>query len=98
MSDASREIENFAIELARELSGAFPASEGVREQQSMARLARAIDRICNRAASYQKEKKLGMFGRAKVGTAFKLELEQAGYPAGFVDDVTRQLLLVMSGN
>jgi hypothetical protein len=64
---------------------------------SMAGLAKAIDEIGNRAANFQREKQLGIYGRAKVGTSFKLELKQAGYPETFIDDLTRQVLMMMSG-
>jgi hypothetical protein len=30
------------------------------------------------------------------GTSFKFELKSAGYPDDLIDDLTRQLLLVMS--
>jgi hypothetical protein len=60
------------------------------------RVARVIDDIINRARAFQKERRLGIYGRAKVGTSFKYELKSAGYPQDFVDDLTRQLLLVMS--
>jgi hypothetical protein len=60
-------------------------------------LARAIDDVCRRAAEFRREQGLWMYGKAKLGTAFKLELQQAGYPTPLVDSVTRQLLLKMSG-
>jgi hypothetical protein len=60
-------------------------------------VAKAIDQICNRAKSFHRERRLGIYGRARVGTSFKLELKNAGYPAEFVDDLTRQLLFIMSG-
>ena len=56
-----------------------------------------MDEIFNRARAFQKEKRLGIYGRAKVGTSFKFELKSAGYPQDFIDDLTRQLLFVMSG-
>jgi hypothetical protein len=93
----SSELEDFAIGLARELSKSYPASAEPKKPASVKQLAQAIDAICNRAADYQKDKRLGMLGKARVGTAFKLELKEAGYPDEFADDVTRQLLLVMSG-
>jgi hypothetical protein len=32
-----------------------------------------------------------------MGTSFKFELKSAGYPEEFIDDFTRQLLLIISG-
>lgn len=92
----SREIEDFAIALAREFAGRFPPDAGRDDAQATARLARTIDEICERAASFQRREQLGMFRRAKFGTAFKLELKHAGFPPEFVDSLTRRLLLVMA--
>jgi hypothetical protein len=90
----SREIDEFAATLAREFAGRFPP--GV-EAVEAARLAKAIDDVCNRANAFKREKKLGVYGRARIGTSFKMELKSAGYPPDFIDGFTRQLLLVMSG-
>jgi len=89
----SRELDDFAIGLAQELVKQMPPGAGSPGPQ---RVARAMDDIFNRARAFQKEKRLGIYGRAKVGTSFKFELKSAGYPQDFIDDLTRQLLLVMS--
>jgi hypothetical protein len=92
----SREIEDFAIALAREIAGRCPVAEVFEGDHMSMRLARAIDEACVRAAAYQREQQLGMYGKATLGTAFKLELKQTGYPEQFVDSLTRQLLFKMS--
>jgi len=89
----SRELDDFAIGLAQELVRQVPPGGGSPGAQ---RVARAMDDIFNRARAFQKEKRLGIYGRAKVGTSFKFELKSAGYPDDLIDDLTRQLLLVMS--
>ena len=93
----SREIEDFATALARDFSNRVPPGAGRDDMGQTAQLARAIDDTCNRAAAYQRQRRLGLYGKAKFGTSFKLELKQIGYPDEFVDDLTRQLLLTMSG-
>lgn len=90
----SREIDEFAVGLAREFARLVPPAA---EAPPAQRIAKAIDDICARAKAFQQEKRLGIYGRAKVGTSFKLELKSAGYPREFVDDLTRQLLFIMSG-
>ena len=92
----SREIEDFAIALARDIAGRCPPAEAYEGDHISMRLARAIDEAFTRASAYQREHRLWMYGRAKLGTAFKLELKQSGYPNEFVDNVTRQLLFKMS--
>ena len=94
MFKQSREVEDFAVALAREFTSRIPAGT---EPTEATRLARAVDEICNRARTFQREKKLGIYGRAKIGTSFKYELKNAGYPDELVDSLTHQVLLVMSG-
>ncbi|MCC6212858.1 MAG: hypothetical protein IT513_17620 [Burkholderiales bacterium] len=89
----SREIDEFAGSLVREFATRFPPEKNF----DAAPLARAIDEICGRAKAYQREKRLGVYGKARMGTAFKFELKTAGYPEDFIDAFTRQLLLLMSG-
>ena len=91
----SREIDDFAEGLVREFVGRFPPDKA--NAAAPAPLARAIDEACTRAQAFQREKRLGVYGKARVGTAFKFALKNAGYPDDFVDAFTRQLLLLMSG-
>jgi hypothetical protein len=93
----SLEIEDFAVALARDIASRCPPSDAHEGDHISMRLARAIDDVCSRAAAYQREQRLWMYGKAKLGTAFKLELKEAGYPEEVVDGVTHQLLLKMSG-
>jgi hypothetical protein len=92
----SREIEGFAVALARDFAARCPPGEAQDGEQARMRLARAIDDASSRATAFQRERQLGMYGKAKLGTAFKLELKEIGYPEEFVASLTRQLLLKMS--
>ncbi len=92
----SREIEDFAIALARDIAASCPPGEAHDGEQISMRLARAIDEACVRAVAYQREHGLGMYGKAKLGTAFKMELKETGYPDDFAGTVVRQLLIKMS--
>ena len=59
-------------------------------------VARAIDEISNRAAEFQRGKRLGLYGKAKFGTEFKFRLKESGYAPEFVDELTTKLLMSMS--
>jgi hypothetical protein len=91
---SSRELDDFATTLAQEFTRLLPPGA---EKPAAQRVAQAIDAVSNQARAFQRTKKLGMYGRAKLGTSFKIELKNAGYPSAFVDELTHQLLLVMSG-
>lgn len=92
----AKEIEDFAIALAREFARRVPPNAAVEEAAVAARLARAMEEICERAGSFQRRERLGMFRRARFGTAFKLELKHAGYPPALVDGLVQRLLLAMA--
>jgi hypothetical protein len=94
MFQHSREIEEFAVSLARDFTARVPPGSGTGDA---ARIARAIDDVCNRAREFQRQKRLGIYGRAKLGTSFKFELKNSGYEDDFIDTLTHQVLLVMSG-
>ena len=90
----SREVTDFAIDLAKEFSNRCPPELSVR---SAIAVARAIDEICNRAAEFQRTKRLGVYGKAKLGTEFKFRLNESDYATEFVDELTTKLLMSMSG-
>jgi hypothetical protein len=89
----SRDVTDFAIEIAREFLTRCPPELSVR---SAIAVARAIDEICNRAAAFQRSERLGIYGKAKLGTEFKLQLKDFGYPGEFVDELTTRLLMSLS--
>ena len=96
-NNRSRDIEKFATDLARDFAGRCgPDKEA--DKGATTQLARAIDDVCNRATAYRREHKLGMYGKAKLATTFKLELKEIGYSPDFIDALTRQLVLKMSAN
>ena len=90
----SLDAADFAIELAEEFAKRCPPDARAKSKMSV---ARAIDDICNRAAAYQREAHLGVFGRAKFGTEFKFRLKETGHEPEFVDELTTKLLITMSG-
>jgi hypothetical protein len=92
----SRDIEQFATDLARDFAKAYSLADAKSERNSVKKLARAIDAACERATTFQKEKKLGVYGKAKLGTTFKWELKTLGYDDAFVDEFTRSILLRLS--
>lgn len=90
----SRDVTDFAIELALEFTKRCPPDAGAKSAMS---LARAIDDISNRAAAFQRQSRLGIYGRAKFGTEFKFRLKESGHAPEFVDELTTKLLISMSG-
>jgi hypothetical protein len=59
---------------------------------SQARIAEILEEIFSGAPQFQREKRLGMLGRAKLGHAFRWELLEIGYEEKFVDFATGKLM------
>lgn len=93
----SKEVGNFAIELANEFSRRFPPDAPREGAGSAKGFARAVDEVCARAVEFQRLRRLGLYRKAKLGTEFKLRLKELGYAEGFVDELTHTLLIKMSG-
>lgn len=58
--------------------------------------ARTVDDLCMRAQAFQREQKVGFYGKAKFGTEFKHTLKDLGYPDALADELTSILLVRMS--
>ena len=96
----SKDAENFAIELVREFSRRYPPDAPQAPAQGAKRdavFARAVDDLWGRVADFQRAKRLGVYGKAKFGTAFKYQLKELGYEEELVDELVRTLLIRMSG-
>lgn len=93
----SKDAENFAIELVRDFSKRCPPDSLSRGAQQTEAFARAVDDLWGRVADFQRAKRLGVYGKAKFGTAFKYQLQDLGYNEELVDELLRTLLIRMSG-
>jgi hypothetical protein len=93
----SKDTENFATELVREFSKRCPPEALAQGAQRTATFARAVDDLWIRVAEFQRAKRLGVYGKAKFGTAFKFQLKDLGYDEELVDELLRTLLIRMSG-
>jgi len=88
-------VEEFATGLALDFARRCPVDTPLRGARTAA-VARAIDDVCNRAAEFKRANRLGVYGKARLGTAFKLKLKESGYPQEFVDELTQTLLIRIS--
>jgi hypothetical protein len=91
----SKDVENFAIELATDFAKLCPVDHMADGQPAV--LARAIDELGTRAQAFQRSKRLGLYGKAKFGTEFKLKLKELGYAPQFAQELTHSLLIRISG-
>jgi hypothetical protein len=90
------EIEAFAIALADEFQKRCPPKKAGEGPQPAIVLAKAVDELCSRAAEFQREKKLGVYGKARLGTELKMQMKERGYDSDFVDELTGSMLVKIS--
>lgn len=95
---SNKDLDDFSKSLARELARQY---EVVREEEALnkkakRKLGKALDKIYVKAADFQFEHKLGIYGKARLGNTFKWELKELGYREAFVDEATRGLILSLN--
>ena len=96
--------KNEAIDaFARELAGLLARRFTARDNQAPAdtkldrKLGRALDEVYARAREFRAEKRLGVYGKARLGNTFKWALKELEYDEGFIEEVTRGLIVRLSG-
>lgn len=89
-----RLVDEFAVKLAASLAQRYPAElENAKpRKRNPQRLAKAFDDTFNRAIDFQRDYRLGIYGKARLGNTFKWELKRLGYPDDFVDLTTSSLI------
>lgn len=93
----AKDVEDFAIVVVDEFSRRSPPEALNSGSQQPKALAASIDELCSRARDFQRERKLGVYGKAKFGTAVKYRMKDLGYADEFIDELTRSLLIRISG-
>jgi len=92
---SSKQIDEFAKQLARELAAACPLSKEQpgRPQATPKQLWSALEAVCGKALEFRKEHKLGIYKKARLGNTFRWELTEMGYDKAFAEDATQRLIV-----
>jgi len=61
-----------------------------------AAIAKAFDDTFNRAIDFQREARLGIYGKARLGNTFKWELKEMGYDEKFTETATEGLIVYLT--
>lgn len=89
----TRKVDDFARNLAQDLSRRFPpASEARTDKGAEHQLNVITESLYMRAVRFHQENRLGVFRKAKLGNTFRWQLKELGYSAGFVAKVTDELV------
>jgi len=88
----TREIEEFAENLAADLGRRFPpASEARTDTGAKHQIKVILDGLAARAVRYHEEHKLGVYRKAKLANVFKWKLTELGYSKAFVEVATKEI-------
>lgn len=97
-SVSGRQIDEFAKNLARELSKRYPAAldKGGERRISQKRLTTILEDTFNRAIEFKQQHKLGVYKKARLGNTFRWELEELGYSKKFIELATEGLIVYIT--
>jgi len=92
-----KEVDEFADSIVADLMKRFPPS-GVElpGKKAAERLRKTHDVIFRRVETFARAQKLNIYKKAHLGNRFKWALKEAGYPGGFVDTLTYELVTVVT--
>ncbi len=94
---SSREVDDFAKQLAQDLSKRYPPSmDNSDKKVSANRLTKILEDTFTKAQKFNQEKKLGMYKKARLGNTFQWGLRDMGYSQQFVDMATEGLIVYLS--
>ncbi len=95
---SNKHLDEFSKSLAHELARQYEVGYEDRplNKKTKRQLGKALDKIYLKAADFQAENKLGIYGKARLGNTFKWELKELGYREAFVDEATKGLILSLN--
>jgi hypothetical protein len=90
----SAKIDEFGIQLANGLAQRVPLEPRVSsaKKREKEKYTKAIDHALALIVAFQRDIKLGVYGKARLFNAFKWELKRLGYSDEFIDDTTATLV------
>ena len=91
-------IDEFSRELAEDFARRYPLElEGGSSKKREKKLGRALNHVYKRAGDFARERRLGVYGTARLGNGFKWTLKEMGYDKEFIDEATKGLVLNARG-
>ncbi len=93
-----REVDAFAKDLAENLAKRYPPALDVSAEKRVSenRLTKVLEDVLNQAVEFQRQHRLGLFGKAKLGNEFRWQLRVLGYSKEFIDLATEGLMVYIT--
>lgn len=96
---AGKHIDTFARQLAREFASRYPLemANQTPDKKQEKRLGRTLNHVYRQAREFGQDRRLGVYGTARLGNGFKWELKELGYRPEFIEEATKGLILSIRG-
>jgi hypothetical protein len=99
-SASSKQVDEFAKGLARELAEQCPpepgGSGGGKPNATPKKLVSTLEEICRKALGFKEQHRLGIYKKARLGNTFRWELTTLGYEKAFAEDATQRLIVYIA--
>lgn len=94
----SKKISEFARELASNLAKRYPPALDVNPEKKISanRLTKVLEEALASASQFQRDNRLGVYGKAKLGNEFKWQLKELGYSDPFIEVATEGLMVYVT--
>jgi hypothetical protein len=94
----SKNVTEFAKTLAVGLAKRYPPALDINPEKkiSATRLTKVLEETLASATQFQRENRLGIYGKAKLGNEFKWQLKELGYSDQFVEIATEGLMVYIT--
>lgn len=94
-----KHIDSFCHELAQEFARRYPLelAEHSPDKKSEKKLGRALNYVYKQARDFREDRRLGVYGTARLGNGFKWELRELGYRNELIEEATKGLILSARG-
>lgn len=90
----ARDAEQCGLSLARFFAERVTVEACLSDKKNLAKKRQeVIGKLFAQAELSKRELKLNVYKKAKLGNAFKWQLKNMGYDAGYVDELTRELVI-----
>jgi len=97
-SVSGKDVDEFAKSLALDLAKRYPPTldKGSERKISQKRLTSILEGTYDKAVDFQKQHKLGVYKKARLGNTFRWELQELGYGEKFVETATEGLVVYIT--
>jgi len=90
----AKEAKEFGSALAQFHIEKIPLDESGKKSRTPTKQQESLNKLFQQMVRFKLEHKLNIYKKAQLGNAFKWTLKEAGYEPEYVDQITKQLMLI----